>query len=318
MSSLDERSDFILPFQIEGAGVRGRVARLDSVVDDIVRRHDYPPAVSRLLSESITLTALLGNTLKFDGVFSLQTRSNGPVRLLAADFTTDGTVRAYAGIDPDRKGELPEGAPGPTAAVPELLGDGNLAFTVDQGVHSERYQGIVSLDGGTLAECAESYFRVSEQLPTRIKLGVSPGTKGNGHAPLPWRASGIMIQQIAETGGGESRTPAALSDDASGEPGENWRRASILFDSLSFDELTDPNLRPEDVLYRLYHEDGVRVFDSHEVRFGCRCSRERITAVIRTFSEDEIAEITVNGKIEATCEFCSTTYVLDPKEAEAG
>lgn len=317
MNSHDERSDFILPFQIEGAGVRGRVARLDSVVDNIVRRHDYPPAVSRLLSESIILTALLGNTLKFDGVFSLQTRGSGPVRLLAADFTTDGTVRAYAGIDPERAEELSSGSPGPTAAVSELLGDGNLAFTVDQGVHSERYQGIVALEGGTLAECAESYFRTSEQLPTRIKLGVSLGTKGNGHAPAPWRASGIMIQQIAGTGGEVSRSAAPLSDEASEEPGENWRRASILFDSLSFDELIDPDLTPEDVLYRLYHEDGVRVFDSREIRFGCRCSRERITSIIRTFSEEEIAEITVNGKIEATCEFCNTTYVLDPKETEA-
>jgi molecular chaperone Hsp33 len=317
MTSSDARRDFILPFQIEGAGVRGRVARLDSVVDDIVRRHDYPAPVSRLLSESITLTALLGNTLKFDGVFSLQTRGNGPVRLLAADFTTDGTVRGYAGIDPDRAGELGNGAPGPEADVNGLLGDGNLAFTVDQGVHSERYQGIVGLEGGTLAECAESYFRTSEQLPTRIKLGVSLGTKGNGHAPLPWRASGIMIQQIAGSGGDVSRTPTHLSEESHEEPGENWRRASILFDSLSFDELTDPNLTPEEILYRLYHEDGVRVFDPHEIKFGCRCSRERIAAVIKTFSDEEIAEITVNGKIEATCEFCSTTYVLDPKEAKA-
>ena len=296
--------------------MRGRVARLDSVVDDIVRRHDYPAAVSRLLSESITLTALLGNTLKFDGVFSLQTRGSGPVRLLAADFTTDGTVRGYAGIDPDRAEELTDRSPRPEADVPELLGDGNLAFTVDQGAYSERYQGIVGLEGQTLAECAESYFRVSEQLPTRIKLAVTPGTKGNGHAPIPWRASGIMIQQVAGTGGEVNRAARPLPDEDFEEPGENWNRASILFDSLTLDELTDPELTPEDVLYRLYHEDGVRVFDSREVKFGCRCSRERIAAVIKTFSEEEIAEITVNGRIEATCEFCSTTYVLDPKEAK--
>jgi molecular chaperone Hsp33 len=173
----------------------------------------------------------------------------------------------------------------------------------------ERYQGIVALDGSTLAECAESYFRTSEQLPTRIKLGVTPGTKGNGHPPLPWRATGIMIQQIAETGG------SGTAPETVDAPGETWNRASILFDSLSFEELLDPGLTPENVLYRLYHEDGVRVFDIREIRFGCRCSRERIEAVIETFSDEEIAEVTVNGHIEATCEFCSTTYVLDPKEA---
>ena len=310
MSSSENRHDFILPFQIEGAGVRGRVVRLDSVIDDIVRRHAYPAAVSRLLSESITLTALLGNTLKFDGVFSLQTRGDGPVRLMAADFTTDGTVRGYAGIDPERTDELAETVTGPEADVSELLGDGSLAFTVDQGAHTERYQGIVSLDGATLAECAESYFRTSEQLPTRIKLGVSAGTKGNGHPPLPWRATGIMIQQVAGSGGMSQMV------EPEEEPGETWNRASILFDSLSFEELVDPGLTPEDVLYRLYHEDGVRVFETHDVKFGCRCSRERIAAVIKTFSPEEIEEITVNGHIEATCEFCSTTYVLDPKEAD--
>ena len=307
MSSSVNRHDFILPFQIEGAGVRGRVVRLDSVVDDIVRRHAYPGEVSRLLSESIILTALLGDTLKFDGVFSLQTRGDGPVRLMAADFTTDGTVRGYAGIDPERTDELNDTVTGPEADVSELLGDGSLAFTVDQGAYTERYQGIVALDGATLAKCAESYFRTSEQLPTRIKLGVTPGTKGNGHPPLPWRATGIMIQQVADSGG----TSQAMDE----EPGETWNRASILFDSLSFEELVDPGLTPEDVLYRLYHEDGVRVFDAHDVKFGCRCSRERIAAVIKTFSPEEIEEITVNGHIEATCEFCSTTYVLDPKEA---
>ena len=309
MSSSENRHDFILPFQIEGAGVRGRVVRLDSVIDDIVRRHAYPAAVSRLLSESITLTALLGNILKFDGVFSLQTRGDGPVRLMAADFTTDGTVRGYAGIDPERTDELAETVTGPEADVSELLGDGSLAFTVDQGAYTERYQGIVPLDGATLAECAESYFRASEQLPTRITLGVTPGTKGNGHPPLPWRATGIMIQQVAGSGGMVAEE--ALAE----EPGEVWNRASILFDSLSFEELVDPGLTPEDVLYRLYHEDGVRVFDTHEVKFGCRCSRERIAAVIKTFSPEEIEEITVNGHIEATCEFCSTIYVLDPSEA---
>ncbi len=289
--------------------MRGRVVRLDSVVDEIVRRHDYPAAVSRILSESITLTALLGNTLKFDGVFSLQTRGDGPVRLMAADFTTDGTVRGYAGIDPDRTGDLPATVTGTEADISGLLGDGSLAFTVDQGAYMERYQGIVALDGSTLAECAESYFRTSEQLPTRIKLGVTPGTKGNGHPPLPWRATGIMIQQIAETGG------SGTAPETVDAPGETWNRASILFDSLSFEELLDPGLTPENVLYRLYHEDGVRVFDTREIRFGCRCSRERIEAVIETFSDEEIAEVTVNGHIEATCEFCSTTYVLDPKEA---
>ncbi len=163
---------------------------------------------------------------------------------------------------PTARTNWPSGHPEPAADVPELLGDGNLAFTVDQGVYSERYQGIVGLEGQTLAECAESYFRVSEQLPTRIMLAVTPGTKGNGHAPVPWRASGIMIQQIAGTGGEVGRTPAPLPDEGFEDaPGETWNRASILFDSLTSTSLPTRNLRPEDVLYRLYHEDGVRVFD---------------------------------------------------------
>lgn len=289
--------DVILPFQVEGLDVRGRLARLGPVVDTILNRHAYPPAVSRVLGEMLLVAALVGSALKFDGMFTVQTKGDGPVGLMVADFATPGALRGYAQFDADAVAALPE-----DAGVEELLGGGYLALTIDQGAHTERYQGIVALEGESIAACAETYFRDSEQIATSLRLAVTREAPGT-----PWHAGGIMIQHLPKAG-----TQAAPAESLSGEAAENWRRAATLFATVTPGELTDRNLTPDRLLYRLYHEDGVRVFPSMDLAVGCRCNRQHIANVLARFPESERAEMAVEGRIVVTCEFCSAGFAFDP------
>jgi len=289
--------DIVIPFSIVGSQVRGRIVRLGSLITDIIARHDYPPPVSRLLGETVALTALLGSGLKFSGRFILQANTDGPVDLLVAEFATPGRMRAYAHFDRHRLGN------GGTAEA-TLLGAGNLTMTIDQGPHMERYQGIVPLDGGALADAAHIYFRQSEQIPTRLHLSAGelsvPPFDGNRQT---WRAGGIMIQHLPREGG----------HGAKGD-GDGWERARHLLDTVSYDELLDPTLAPERLLYRLYHEDGVRAAPARPLADSCHCSRERVELLLYSFPPDEIAGMTEDGRIKVTCEFCSTVYEFDPDQ----
>ncbi|RMD87553.1 MAG: Hsp33 family molecular chaperone [Alphaproteobacteria bacterium] len=291
-----------LPFAIEGMDVRGRAVRLGTAVDAIVTAHAYPPAVAGLLAETLALTALLGSLLKEDGVITVQAKGStrAPIDFLVADFSTPGDLRGYATLHagPD---DVP---PAEDAALGELLGaEGTLVITLDQGARGQRYQGVVPLDAPDLATAAESYFSRSEQIPTALRLAAGRDAV-SGH----WRARGIMIQHLARGG---ASGPAASEVEQ-----ENWRRARLLMESVRREELLDPQLDLETILFRLFHEDGVRVFEPIGIAPRCRCSRARLRDVIARFSAADRAEITIGGEIVARCQFCGKTYHFDPAEFE--
>lgn len=313
--------DLVQPFQIEGLGIRGRVVRLGPLVDRVLTRHAYPEPVSRLLGEAIALTAMIGSALKFKGRFTLQTQGKGPIHMLVADYETGegdevGHVRGYAQMDEGRvAATLAEGR----ATTADLLGDGFLAMTIDQGADMERYQGIVALDNEGLSEAAHEYFASSEQVATRIRLAAGPlfHRAPDGHAETSWRAGAIMIQHIARDGGLTGHREAEDGSPPTEEE-ENWNRASILLDTVEDHELLDPALAPTRLLYRLFHEDGVRAYGPAAIDFGCRCSHERMSSVLRSFGREEIDAMARDGTIEATCEFCSEVYLFAADELKEG
>jgi molecular chaperone Hsp33 len=289
-------------FQIEGMNVRGRVVHLTSVAERVLGAHGYPDIVSGLVAEALTIAALLGASLKFNGMLTLQTRSTGPVRMIVADYSTPGVVRACATFDREAVAAL-----GSSPSFADLVGEGSLAITIDPGEDMERYQGVVPLDEGGLAQSAVGYFERSEQIPTAIKVSAAILSE-RGHAGGPaWRAGGIMIQNLAALGG----TQIVSADVAE----EAWTRASALFATVDGLELVDPQVASETLLYRLFHEDGVRAFGHQPIEFGCRCSAERVKSVLVRYSPAELSDLTEDdGSIGATCEFCSTTYRIRPDE----
>jgi molecular chaperone Hsp33 len=288
------RDDLIQPFKIEGQAVRGRLVRLGPLIDTMLDRHGYPDVAAALLGETVALAAALAGALKYDGVFTLQTKGDGPIRLLVADVTSDGDVRGYAQFDEKRLAAVTGGL----LSVPKLLGAGYLAFTVDQGSHTERYQGIVELTGATLADCVHHYFRQSEQLDAVVKVAAGRATSG-------WRAGALMLQRLPPSAG--------AADDVE----DGWRRTLAFMASSTPDELLDAQLEPNDLLYRLFHEDGVRVFATADLRPGCRCSRERVERVLRSLPENEIETFKIDGAISVTCEFCSANYAFSDEEVAA-
>jgi len=296
--------DFVQSFQIEGMNVRGRVVHLTSVADRVLGAHNYPDIVSGVVAEALTLAALLGASLKFNGMLTLQTRSDGAVRMIVADYTTPGVLRACATFDRKAVEAL-----GPSPSFGALAGAGSLAITIDPGEDMERYQGIVALDERGLAHSAVSYFERSEQIPTAIRVAAAM-LHAKGGQP-GWRAGGIMIQNLATLGG---NAPVVASDD--GE--EAWTRASTLFATVDRLELVDPQVESERLIYRLFHEDGVRAFGHQPLSFGCRCSAERVVRVLSSYSSDELSDLVEgDGLIGATCEFCSASYRFKPDELAA-
>ena len=288
--------DLVAAFQIERRPVRGRIARMGAVVDDILGRHDYPEAVANLLGEACALAALVGASLKFEGRLILQAQGDGPVAYVVADYDTDGALRGYCRFDAERVAEACKGFARPGAAT--LLGKGAFVMTVDQGADMERYQGITPIEGETLALCAEHYFAQSEQTPTRVRLAV--GQVQTGAKPT-WRAGGMILQNVAE-------------DDARSPTRDAWETAQALFETVGEDELLDPMIAPAKLLFRLFHEDGVRLFEPKPLRAFCRCSQARIEGVIGSFPAEERAEmVEADGKIRVTCEYCARVYELEPE-----
>ncbi|MGZ9723046.1 Hsp33 family molecular chaperone [Rhizobium miluonense] len=312
--------DHVVPFQVEGLDVRGRAVQLGPLLDAILARHDYPMPVARLLAEAVVLTVLLGTSLKFEGKFTVQTKGDGPVDLLVADFSTPENVRAYARFNEEALAKaVAEGRTEPE----QLLGKGVLAFTIDQGRFSQPYQGIVALDGASLEEIAGTYFRQSEQIPTRVRLGAAElfDRDENGKPRHRWRAGGLIAQFLPEApermrqpdlhgGDGDDGARRHLEDDA-------WAEARSLVETIDADELTDPLVGTERLLYRLFHERGVRVYEPKAVYDRCSCSRDKLKGVLQGFSAEEIEASEENGEIAVTCEFCSTTYRFEVSEIEA-
>ncbi len=293
--------DHVLPFQLDALGVRGRLIRLGPSLDAIIERHGYPLAVARPLAEAMVLCATLATSLKYDGIFTLQITGDGPIRLLVTDLTTGGAIRGYAQFD-SWKLAVALGAgnhDAPDGYVPKLFGQGRLAFTVDQGRHTERYQGVVPLEGATLADCAHTYFRQSEQLPTGIKITARRDERdGAAH----WRAAALMVQQMPEFDAGRTFVDQEQRDD-------DWRKAIILMASATEAEMLDPGLPGTTLLYRLFHEDRPRQFERRPFEARCRCSRDRIDRVLRSIKREELADLRDSrGLVSVKCEFCSTEY----------
>ncbi|MEC7552936.1 MAG: Hsp33 family molecular chaperone [Pseudomonadota bacterium] len=283
-----------LPYKIENVSAHGRVVRLGSVINEILSRHDYPEPVSALLGEAVVLTAMMASILKFEGRFVIQTQSDGPVSMLVCDARADGSLRGYAKLDEEAFAAL-----GDSPTQQDMLGAGHIAFTVDQGADMERYQGIVPLEDNLLT-AALTYFSGSEQVQTHVKLTAMPLFRPGGD--MEWRAGGIMIQQTALQGGSDTGRTSTHDD---------WVRMQTLMETTKPDELLDPELSPEQLVYRLYNEDGVRVFDVKDFSFNCGCSRTRIQNMLNSFPEEDILSMQEDGHVTVTCEFCSEVYQFD-------
>ena len=293
------QDDLILPFQAEQTDVSGRLVKLGPVVDTILSRHDYPELVSQLLGEAVALTALLGAALKFEGKFILQASTDGPVDLLVADYQVPGGLRGYARFSPERIAVLPPGG--------KLLGEGHLAMTIDRGLDTERYQGVVPLEGESVTEAADTYFRQSEQLPTFIRLAVARHYRAGstGARPWTWRAGGLLVQKLTREGGHSAGRERAFAE-------EDWTRAKALAETVEDHELLDPMLPPDRLLYRLFHEERVRAFRAVPLNSYCSCSEARVEELLRRFSAEDLAEMVVDGEVWVTCEFCNSRYRFDP------
>ena len=317
LSSQIAWDDTVLPFQLDRSDVRGRVARLDGVLDQILAQHDYPPLIEALVAEMALLTAMIGQTIKLRWKLSLQVRGDGPARLIATDYygpTEDGKpaqIRAYASYDADRLDH--------NADPFSQIGKGYFAILIDQGNDMTPYQGITPIAGGSLATCAETYFAQSEQIPTKFVMAYGRSSVPGG--PESWRAGGVMLQHMpkaspfaaADEGSGEGGLLQA-DDILDGEDGENWNRANVLLGTVEEMELVGPSVQPTELLKRLFHEDAPRVFDAQSVKFGCTCSEDRVRQSLSIYSARDIGHMTKeDGTVTADCQFCGAHYVFDPK-----
>lgn len=301
---VNKNFDNCVSFHIEDGAFMGRLVRLDEVVNTIVGKHCYPKPVSAVVAESAALGALLASALKYDGLFTLQTKSSGPVTMVVVDVSSDGTIRACATFDEKRiqKAQELRKTEGEIEAAPHLMGEGYLAFTVDQGKDTDLYQGVVDLQGKNLTECALRYFKQSEQIETALQLFLQAPVEENGH----WKAAGIMLQKLPATGG-KVREGADID--------EAWNEAVTFMQSLKEDEVFDDALSPEELLHRLYHSSKLSIAKNKEYRFGCRCSRNKLLNTLTSFGEEEINNLAdSHNQVSATCNFCSEKYVFDKGE----
>lgn len=289
--------DLVATFSLDNSPVRGRIARVGpTAIDPILRRHDYPRPVAMLLGEALTLAALVGSLLKIEGRLIVQAQGDGLCELLVAEHRANGGLRGYARIAQGAMEQLARANRMPPSA---LLGSGKLVMTLDRG-EGDLAQGVVELSGDTLARCAENYFRTSEQTETRIRLAV--GEVMSADAPPLWRGSGALIQRIA-------------ADDARGDPGEDWTRATLLFGTVTDEELIDPDLPADRLLYRLFHEEGVRMLEPAPLADECTCDEERLTAVMKQFPADELQDLVEpDGFLHARCQFCARNYLIPPEK----
>lgn len=307
--------DAVLPFSVDALDLRGRLTKLGPALDDLLEKHAYPAPVGKLLGEAVVLTVLLGSSLKFDGRFILQTQTDGPVSLMIVDFQAPDRVRAYARFDEARLADGQDSA--------ALLGRGHLAMTIDQGANMSRYQGLVALEGGNLEDAAHEYFLRSEQIPTRVRIAVGEEWRGaDGDKPTHrWRAGGLLLQFLpkaperarqADLDPGDAPEGSAAHQVAEDDA---WVEGQSLIGTVEDIELIDPDLSGERLLYRLFHERGVRVFPTQSVRAKCSCSREAVSGMLSRFEPQDRADMVKDGKVVVTCEFCSSVYEFTPQEA---
>lgn len=302
--------DRVLPFAVEALDLRGRVARLGPTVDSILNHYAYPPQVARLLGEAVALAALLGSILESHGRFQLQTRSDGPVDMLVVDYDAPGKLRGFARFDSERVAKIRDVAPA------ALFGRGHLALTIEREEDAARYQGVVPLEGESLAEAAHLYFQQSEQIPSFVRLAVAESVTPQGRS---WRAGGLLLQYLPQGGARSRDLPPGDAPEGAGEAPEDdddhWTEAQALAATLEDHELVDPALSSERLLYRLFHERGVKVFAERVLEEFCRCSLERIDKLLKSFSPQERRDmIGDDGRIGVTCEFCGALRSFDPAD----
>jgi molecular chaperone Hsp33 len=305
--------DAVLPYEVDALDVRGRLVRLGPALDEILTKHDYPAAVGKLLGEAIVLTTLLGSALKFEGRFILQTQTDGPVSFLVVDYNAPDRLRAYARFDAARLGDARDSG--------TLLGRGHLAMTIDQGPDMSRYQGLVALDGGSLEDAAHEYFLRSEQIPTRVRLAVGEEWRSSDGGKHRWRAGGMLMQFLPKAPERARQADLHPGDAPEGievhsvAEDDAWVEARSLIETVEDVELIDPDLSGERLLYRLFHERGVRVFNPLVLKARCSCSRDAVGAMLKSFSPDDRAAMVKDDKVVVTCEFCSSVYQFTPDEA---
>ncbi len=292
-SGLGVHDDLIQPFQLDKTNFRGRIVRLNTVLNDILSAHQYPRSVAKLLAESLGLTTLLAAMLKFEGIFTLQASGKGLIKTLVCDMTSEGEIRGYAGFNEEDLDAIK--ALGDDATVGDLLGEGYLAFTVDHKL-ADRYQGIVELQPTSIQESVFHYFEQSEQIKTAIHIELDQ--KENGQ----WIAGAIMVQKLPE----ETKIQLVDKDD--------WTRTQMLLQTVKKEELTDSSLTMNDLLYRLFHEEGVRVFQTQPLKKGCRCNTEKVMNVLRTLPPDDLDHASKEGRVDMTCQFCSKTFSFSRDE----
>jgi len=293
--------------------VRGRLTKLGPALDDVLTKHDYPAPVGKVLGEAIVLTTLLGSSLKFDGRFILQTQTDGPVSLIIVDFMAPNRLRAYARFDAARLSGQQSTA--------DLLGKGHLAMTIDQGPNMSRYQGLVALDGANFEDAAHEYFLRSEQIPTRVRIAVGEEFRSADGPKHRWRGGGMLLQFLPKAP--ERARQADLHPGDAPEGMEShvvpdddaWVEGQSLAGTIEDIELIDPDLSGERLLFRLFHERGVRVFDHQPINAKCSCSRDAVASMLASFSSDDRASMVEDGKVVVTCEFCSSVYQFSPEEA---
>jgi len=297
--------DRMLGFTIPQRGARGRIVRLDSVLAEILSAHAYPEPIARLLAETLALTALLGALFRpQDGQLTVQAKgTGGPVRLLVADFR-EGALRGYAAQDLDRRFVAAD--EGSSATLAHLFGKGHLVITLDQTGSAERYQGIVDLGGQTLEAAAQGYFQNSEQLPTLVRLAAARDQAGR------WTGGGLILQHLPRAEAGTARLHVEGEGGWTGGGEADWGHVHTLAQTITDAELADGSLPLEDLLWRLFNEDEVRVFPEPALSKGCRCSIAHIRTVLSQFPEEERAEMrNADGVISVDCEFCSRQFLLD-------
>jgi molecular chaperone Hsp33 len=307
--------DAVLPYEVDALDLRGRLTRLGPTLDDILTKHDYPTPVGKLLGEAIVLTTLLGSSLKFDGRFILLPQSDGAVSFLIVDFKAPDRLRAYARFD---AGRIKDGQDSGS-----LLGKGHLAMTIDQGPDMSRYQGLVALDGGSLEDAAHEYFLRSEQIPTRVRIAVGEEWRGGDGPRHRWRAGGMLMQFLPKAPERARQADLHPGDAPEGTVAHTvaeddaWVEGQSLIATVEDVELIDPDLSGERLLYRLFHERGVRVFKPLALKAQCSCSRAAVASMLKSFEPRDRAEMVKDGKVEVTCEFCSSVYQFTPQEAGA-
>jgi molecular chaperone Hsp33 len=302
---MNEPLNSILPFTVESLDLRGRGLQLTTELDEILRHHTYPAPVKRLLSEAIALASLISSNLKFDGRVILQSQTNGSVRLLVVDITLPNKIRALARFDEERVQRAIKSGYVSNSA---LLGRGHLAITIEQGDFLERYQGVVALEGLGLERAADKYFMQSEQIPTRIRIGAK---EEDGH----WRAAGLMVQHMPKSATHKDLDAGDLPEGAEAPTqDENWVETNALIDTLEDDELIQQDVTPEILAFRLFNQHELRIFPRLELEAHCSCSRDRLQKLVSQFSREEQTDLTVNGKIIVSCDYCGKDYGFTAEE----